>query len=183
MKKLCPNKKPASSPTGYELLDILWADRSPLAPNYLEELPRNVDPSWGAAKGLLEFWVLELAIDHATRELTRTRLTSTVRLLRERRLHRLLVGSQKCTSLICAALAGAAHAAHGKATKTQVLMLVLEGFKTLVIAHGQKLADLTRRYARPLTSTIFRSTALRRTAMVLDVRDVQGLHAHGFQRL
>jgi hypothetical protein len=134
-------KKLPPPPTGAELLDLIWASQTPLAPYLLSDEPSGVDPAWATAKGIRGFWLLVQAYDQAKAELDRTPEASTLRQLRQRRLKRLAAQSGECAGLIFAALADAARSANRKASTGQIWVLVFEGFKALANANREELSQ------------------------------------------
>jgi hypothetical protein len=119
-------------PTGYELYDLAWAHYSYLAPVVLDTLPHDADPVWATVTGVQDYAAVIRALDQARAELERTSETSPIRRLRERQVRRLDRRSRECSELICAALAGAARAAHRRASPKQIWTLVFEGLKSLL---------------------------------------------------
>ena len=128
-----PWKRLPDVPTGFERLDLLWSDMVPMAPGFLDVLPKNVEPIWGTQYGLL--WVAASFRDceAAQAALQRTLERTTLHRIRERQLKLLNRRHQERALNFLGALATEARTKHPKATAAQVLMVVRDEFRALLL--------------------------------------------------
>lgn len=120
-----PRKRPLPPPpTGYEVIDLLWAEASIHAPRLLELLPTKVAPEWGQVEGAKTLFLLQAQVDALRREFQRTPIHSTLTRPRLRELR----SAEETYELSCLAVAAALvqriQRAYPKATAPQVFMQV-----------------------------------------------------------
>lgn len=119
-------------PTGFEVLDLMWSQMVPMAPGFLEVLPKSVDPVWGTRYGLLAVAAGLVQCEAAQAELQRTPAWTTLHRVRERRLKFLERRYQGLALTFMGALAMRARAEHAKASHAQVLTVVRDDFRELL---------------------------------------------------
>ena len=118
-------------PTGYELLDLQWADMASDADVILSSLPREVDESWGTEAGGRRFLHAMLKAMVAREEVERTQ-APLLRRLRQRKLRVATMHLKDYARCIAAAHAGLARRAHPRALPSQVLLLVRDQFRVVI---------------------------------------------------
>lgn len=121
-------------PTGYEYLDLLWSQLMPRAASYLDVLPSSPDPVWATEYGLRFVALGMLECQAVSAELHRTPPRSTLRRVRERRLHLLEQRQQDRALTLVAALVDQARKRFPKASPAQLLTVARDGFRGLLSA-------------------------------------------------